>query len=155
MAFRSLYSPTAPPNIQTAKLSAVGLDELLGALFTAEELGAAKPDPRTYLTVCAELGVTPASTAHVGDLYDLDVTAPRAAGLHAVYLDRQSAGPLEDHTESRHCDSFPTSCIANEADSDGHDPIPSVTRSPSQRTRLSPDRTCYRLCRLSNQRRPT
>ncbi len=81
---------------QTAKLSAVGLDGLLGALFTAEELGAAKPDPRTYLTVCAELGVTPASTAHVGDLYDLDVTAPRAAGLHAIYLDRQSAGPLEE-----------------------------------------------------------
>jgi len=81
---------------QTAKLSAVGLDGLLGAVFTAEELGAAKPDPRTYLTVCAELGVTPASTAHVGDLYDLDVTAPRAAGLHAVYLDRQSAGPLEE-----------------------------------------------------------
>ena len=51
---------------------------------------------RTYLTVCAKLGVTPASTAHVGDLYDLDVTAPCAAGLHAVYFDRQSAGPLEE-----------------------------------------------------------
>jgi putative hydrolase of the HAD superfamily len=81
---------------QTAKLNAVGLHGQLGPVFTAEALGAAKPDPRTFLTVCDVLGVEPESATTVGDLYDLDVLAPRAAGLNAVYLDRQDAGPYDE-----------------------------------------------------------
>ncbi|HEY9389075.1 MAG TPA: HAD family hydrolase [Mycobacteriales bacterium] len=78
---------------QNAKITAVGLTDRVGPVFTAEELGAAKPDPSTYLTVCRRLGVPADSALHVGDLHDLDVIAPRAAGLQAVHLDRRDNGP--------------------------------------------------------------
>jgi putative hydrolase of the HAD superfamily len=32
----------------------------------------------------------------VGDRYDLDVLAPRAVGLQAVYLDRADRGPVDE-----------------------------------------------------------
>ena len=33
---------------------------------------------------------------HVGDLFDLDVLAARAARLRAVHLDRHGRGPLDE-----------------------------------------------------------
>ncbi|MEV7963569.1 HAD family hydrolase [Oerskovia paurometabola] len=81
---------------QHAKLGAVGLVGRLGHVFTAEGLGVAKPDPQSYLLVCAALGVDPRDVLHVGDRYDLDVVAARAAGLRAVHLDRTGQGPFEE-----------------------------------------------------------
>ncbi|MFJ2298495.1 HAD family hydrolase [Oerskovia paurometabola] len=81
---------------QHAKLGAVGLVGRLGPVFTAEGLGVAKPDPQSYLLVCAALGVDPRDVLHVGDRYDLDVVAARAAGLRAVHLDRTGQGPFEE-----------------------------------------------------------
>jgi putative hydrolase of the HAD superfamily len=82
--------------LQNAKIDAIGLTGHLGEVFTAEGLGTAKPEAASYLTVCASLGVPPAEVLHIGDRYDLDVVAARAAGLSAVHLDRTGAGP---HTE--------------------------------------------------------
>lgn len=81
---------------QHAKLRAVGLLGRLGPVFTAEGLGVAKPDPQSYLRVCAALGVDPRHALHVGDRYDLDVVAARAAGLQAVHLDRTGQGPHDE-----------------------------------------------------------
>ena len=82
--------------MQKAKVEAIGLTGRLGEVFTAEGLGTAKPEAAAYLTVCASLGAPPAEVLHIGDRYDLDVVAARAAGLSAVHLDRTGAGP---HTE--------------------------------------------------------
>jgi putative hydrolase of the HAD superfamily len=79
--------------MQEAKVEAIGLTGRLGEVFTAEGLGTAKPEATSYLTVCASLGVAPAEVLHIGDRYDLDVLAARAAGLAAVHLDRTGAGP--------------------------------------------------------------
>jgi putative hydrolase of the HAD superfamily len=79
--------------MQKAKVEAIGLTGRLGEVFTAEGLGTAKPEAAAYLTVCAALGVPPAEVLHIGDRYDLDVVAARAAGLSAVHLDRTGAGP--------------------------------------------------------------
>lgn len=81
---------------QHAKLTAIGLSGRVGPVFTAEGLGAAKPAASTFLDVCAELDIAPAFALHVGDLYDLDVLAPRAAGLQALHLDRIDAGPHDE-----------------------------------------------------------
>jgi putative hydrolase of the HAD superfamily len=81
---------------QRAKLKAVGLERCIGNVFTAEGLGVAKPDHRAYLAVCNELGIPPSSATHIGDLYDLDVLAPRTAGLRAIHLDRHDAGPHDE-----------------------------------------------------------
>ncbi|MBD7982073.1 HAD family hydrolase [Oerskovia merdavium] len=81
---------------QHAKLRAVGLDGRVGSVFTAEGLGVAKPARASYVQVCAALGVVPEEALHVGDRYDLDVVAARAAGLQAVHLDRDGRGPFDE-----------------------------------------------------------
>jgi putative hydrolase of the HAD superfamily len=79
---------------QTAKLAATGLLELSGPVFASSELPAAKPDRRAYLEACHRLHVAPGQALMVGDNYDLDVLAARAAGLTAIHLDR-SANPAQ------------------------------------------------------------
>lgn len=81
---------------QNAKLSAVGLRGKTGPVFSSEALGVAKPGHRSYLEVCDRMQAQPSRTVHVGDLYDLDVQAPRKAGLQAVHLDRYDAGPYTE-----------------------------------------------------------
>jgi putative hydrolase of the HAD superfamily len=82
--------------MQKAKVEAIGLTGRLGEVFTAEGLGTAKPEAASYLAVCASLGLPPAEVLHIGDRYDLDVVAARAAGLSAVHLDRTGAGPHDE-----------------------------------------------------------
>lgn len=86
---------------QNAKLTAVGLAGRVGPVVTAEELAAGKPHRDAYLAGCERLRLPPAAVLHVGDRYDLDVLAPRAAGLQAVHLDRRGAGPPEERRRIR------------------------------------------------------
>jgi putative hydrolase of the HAD superfamily len=65
-------------------------------VFPAEDLGVAKPQPAVYAAMCRRPDVIPGSVLHVGDLYELDVTAARSAGLHVVHLDRHDEGPGEE-----------------------------------------------------------
>ena len=81
---------------QRAKLAALGLLDRVGPALTAEELGVAKPDPRVFARACAQLGRPPAEVVSVGDDHALDVVAARAAGLRAVHLDREGAGPEDE-----------------------------------------------------------
>ena len=73
---------------QRAKLQALDLETAFDAVVISDEVGAAKPDPVIFHAACAALGVGPAHAVHVGDRLDLDVQGARAAGLHAVWLDR-------------------------------------------------------------------
>lgn len=77
---------------QNAKIDQIGLRDQLSAVITSEQLGVAKPDPGSYLGACQQLEVEPQHTLHVGDRYDLDVLSARAAGLHALHLDRNATG---------------------------------------------------------------
>jgi putative hydrolase of the HAD superfamily len=73
---------------QNDKIARVGLAGRLGPIFTAEELGVAKPSPEAFSLVCARWGLPPSTVLSVGDRYDLDVVPARAAGLQAFHLDR-------------------------------------------------------------------
>lgn len=75
---------------QTAKLAATRLLDLCGPVFASSQLPAAKPDRRAYIEACRRLHADPGQTLMVGDNYDLDVLAARAAGLSAVHLDRSA-----------------------------------------------------------------
>jgi putative hydrolase of the HAD superfamily len=81
---------------QTDKIARVGLTGRLGPVFTAEDLGVAKPDPEAFRLACARWGLQPSAVLSVGDRHDLDVLAARAAGLHAVHLDRLDEGPHDE-----------------------------------------------------------
>jgi putative hydrolase of the HAD superfamily len=81
---------------QNAKLETIGLAGLVDVVCTSEVLGVSKPDPAAYLKTCQALGVEPADTVMIGDNYDLDVAAPRQAGLTAHHLDRAAGITLLD-----------------------------------------------------------
>lgn len=81
---------------QNGKLRSIGLAEMVGPVFTAEGVGAAKPDRRAFLAACDALAVDPASVLYVGDEYEVDVLGARAAGLNAVLLDRDGAAPADE-----------------------------------------------------------
>lgn len=75
------------------KLAAVGLSDRFVVAWGTDDVGAAKPEPRTYTAVLAELAVAPGDAVHVGDRYESDARGPRAAGLCGVWLDRPGAEP--------------------------------------------------------------
>ncbi len=81
---------------QNDKLARTGLAGRVGPVWTAEDLGVAKPDPAAFRLVCARWGLPPAAVVSVGDRHDLDVLPARAAGLAAVLLDRRGAGPADE-----------------------------------------------------------
>jgi len=72
----------------------LGLDRHFMCILDSHEEGFEKPDPRLFATALAKSGADPASTIHVGDLYEVDVVGARAAGLRGVLLDEQ--GLYED-----------------------------------------------------------
>lgn len=72
----------------TADLGAIGLRKYFTAVFTASDIEAAKPDPRAFAAVAAELALPHAAILHAGDHPEKDVAAARAVGMPAVWVDR-------------------------------------------------------------------
>jgi putative hydrolase of the HAD superfamily len=69
-----------------------GLSELVDAVVTSAELGAAKPDPAIFRAALERAGgIAPSAALHVGDSLDADVAGARAAGLEAVLVARDGA----------------------------------------------------------------
>lgn len=85
---------------QNAKVEALGLAGRFEFVATAQELGVAKPNPMSYLAACDRFTLPAREVVHVGDLPDLDVTAPRAAGLRSVLIDRCGQHQLSDSLQS-------------------------------------------------------
>ena len=79
-----------------AKVARIGVSAQVEAVLASSDLGAAKPDPRTFLRAAARLGVAPEDVVHVGDRLDLDARAPQAVGMRGVWLDRPGLGPDPD-----------------------------------------------------------
>lgn len=80
---------------QVAKLERIGLMNLVGPVWASDDVGVAKPEPRSFLTVCEKLGVVPARAVYVGDNFAQDVVGATGAGLRAVFLDRLDDGAAE------------------------------------------------------------
>lgn len=75
-------------------LEPLGLRQYFAAFETAPTLGVSKPDPRFYASVVERAGVAPSEVLAVGDRVDNDYEPARAAGLHALLIDR--AGHLDE-----------------------------------------------------------
>lgn len=67
----------------------LALDCYFTAILDSCEEGIEKPDPRIFERALKKSGADPASTIHVGDLYEVDVAGARAAGLRPVLLDER------------------------------------------------------------------
>jgi putative hydrolase of the HAD superfamily len=64
-----------------------GLRSYFTAVYDSHRVGFEKPDPRIFHCAIKELNVEPSRTLHVGDLYNIDITGARSAGLHTVLID--------------------------------------------------------------------
>jgi putative hydrolase of the HAD superfamily len=74
-------------------LAGLELAPLVHHTVCSAGVGAAKPDPRIFRVALARLGAAPRGTLHVGDSVGRDIEGARAAGLHAVLLDRDGRRP--------------------------------------------------------------
>jgi putative hydrolase of the HAD superfamily len=75
-------------------LGGLGLMPLLDTVVCSAAVGLHKPDPRIFELACDRLDAPPAACTHVGDHFYSDVLGAKAAGMHAIIIDRQGAGPV-------------------------------------------------------------
>jgi HAD superfamily hydrolase (TIGR01549 family) len=78
---------------QTEKLATFGFAPLVDALVTSEEIGAAKPDRRIFVAALARVDCAANEAVMVGDSWVHDVAGARAAGIAAVWFNRDRAAP--------------------------------------------------------------
>lgn len=86
---KSQYALAAVTN-GNACLHRTGLTEFLDFSITARDAGCAKPARSIFHQACERAGVTPRETLHVGDDIECDVRGALAAGLHAVWINRDA-----------------------------------------------------------------
>jgi len=72
---------------QLDKLARVGLDREFDVICVSERIGFQKPDVHAFLTLAAELGVSPSECLFVGDNADHDIAGARSAGMRGVLVD--------------------------------------------------------------------
>jgi putative hydrolase of the HAD superfamily len=73
-------------------LDGLGLTPWMDTVVSSASVGLHKPDPRIFALACERLDVEPSACAHVGDHFYSDILGARAAGLHAVMIDRAGVG---------------------------------------------------------------
>lgn len=71
-----------------ADVQRIGLGHFFQATISAHAHGASKPDAALFHIACRELACAPEEVVHVGDDAELDIRGARAAGLHAVWMNR-------------------------------------------------------------------
>jgi putative hydrolase of the HAD superfamily len=71
-----------------ADVQRIGLGHFFKATISAHAHGASKPDAALFHIACRALACAPDEVVHVGDDAELDIRGARAAGLHAVWMNR-------------------------------------------------------------------
>ncbi len=74
-----------------ADVRRVGLDQHFDFAFSAEQVGAPKPDHALFLAALEHTGVLPEQLVYVGDDPHLDVDAAKRAGLNTIWVRRNQA----------------------------------------------------------------
>ncbi|MFD1722007.1 HAD family hydrolase [Amnibacterium endophyticum] len=79
--------------VQRRKLAATGLGERFDPLVISGEIGLRKPDPEVFGVALHRASIGAHDAWYVGDNLWHDVAPARAAGLHAVWVDRHDIAP--------------------------------------------------------------
>ena len=80
-----------PPH-QHRKLAASGVADAFDTVITSGGIGVGKPDSEAFDAVFQALGVSASEALMVGDTLERDIDGAVAAGIHAVWIDRDSIG---------------------------------------------------------------
>jgi putative hydrolase of the HAD superfamily len=75
---------------QRAKITALGLDSAFEVVICSGDVGYAKPDQRIFEVAAGRLGLPPDRCLFVGDRRDSDARGALAAGMSALWLNRQA-----------------------------------------------------------------
>jgi putative hydrolase of the HAD superfamily len=81
---------------QREKLRILGIIDRFDALIVSADTAVAKPDPGIFERALSQLGASRSSTVHVGDSLRSDVGGALAAGIGAIWLNREGAERGED-----------------------------------------------------------
>lgn len=76
--------------LQRAKIKKLGIEDRFESILISGEFGAHKPDRTIFLRACKDLGLAPEEVTYIGDNFRNDVAGSHGAGLHAVWLNRES-----------------------------------------------------------------
>jgi HAD superfamily hydrolase (TIGR01509 family) len=74
-------------------LATHGLRAYFGPIHISEEIGYRKPRREAFLLTAEAMGVAPHEALFIGDTFALDVAGAKAAGMDAVWFDRQKTPP--------------------------------------------------------------
>ena len=85
--------------LQREKLAASGLADRFDAVVVSGDLGAGKPDPAIFAHALRALGAAPGDAVMVGDNLAKDVDGALAAGLRAVWLNRDGKERAADRAD--------------------------------------------------------
>jgi putative hydrolase of the HAD superfamily len=80
-----------PCDLQCVKLDASGLRSYFGATVISRQVGVKKPDPRIFAIALGRLGTEAQDSAFVGDTPKSDIVGAHAAGMKAVWLNRDNS----------------------------------------------------------------
>lgn len=64
-----------------------GLAECFESITDSHHVGCEKPDQKIFRAALDELGVAPADSVYVGDVYSVDYLGARSVGMHALLFD--------------------------------------------------------------------
>jgi putative hydrolase of the HAD superfamily len=78
-------------DVQREKIARTHLAGYFNAVVISGELGFGKPDPKIFRHALERAGVRPEEAVMAGDSLRRDVAGARAAGLHAVWVNRAGA----------------------------------------------------------------
>jgi putative hydrolase of the HAD superfamily len=80
-----------------ADLRRIGIAELFDSIYSARDMGVAKPDSRFFLSAAVRCNVEPYEMLHVGDHPGNDIAAARYTGMKTVWINRAGVEwPLPD-----------------------------------------------------------
>lgn len=85
--WQSVYALAAVTN-GNADLEQIGLAHYFPVVIHAGRHGASKPDVSLFHAAVSGLGIRPDQAVHIGDHPREDIEGARAAGLHAIWLNR-------------------------------------------------------------------
>ncbi|MEJ5302943.1 MAG: HAD-IA family hydrolase [Bacteroidales bacterium] len=73
-------------------LRRVNIEHYFSGFFSSKDLGVAKPDPRFFLNICAEMNVEPQHSLMIGNDYEKDICGAFQAGLFTVLFREKGIG---------------------------------------------------------------
>lgn len=85
----------------------LGLAPLVDIILDSAVEGVEKPDPKFFELALTRADARPERTVHVGDMYHIDVTGARAAGLTPILVDEADLRPDADCARIKTIESLP------------------------------------------------